>query len=115
MKVTWSEETGWPSKVISTLKKRISAYVKNTTQYKIGITNNPAARASAYPKQFTEQYDEMIVLHRTSSDKLVRELEKDLVGYYWGYTDNSIGGGGGPSGEPPYYLYIVRKLKDDSD
>ena len=108
MEVTWSEKTGWLSQVTTTLKYRISALVKNANQYKTGITNNPPARASQYPNQFKEQYDEMIVLHRTGSDKLVRALEKNLVDDYWGYTDNTIGGGGGPSGEPPYYLYIVR-------
>ena len=105
MLVRYEEETGWPSRL--QLHRRISAYVRvdRVRAFKVGITCNPEVRARAY----NGEYDEMVVVYRTSSDKHVRELEAFLVEYYDGYSDNERGGGGGARGAPPYYLYVVLK------
>ena len=49
----------------------------------------------------------MIVLYETSSIKNARDLEKQLIKYYWGWCDNRNRGGGGNIGTPPHYAYIV--------
>lgn len=100
-------QTGWPNQIISTMRRRISAYTRAGIEFKIGITNDPYARASQY--EYNEPYyDEMILIYGTSSINHVRELEAVLIDYYWAVCDNSIGGGGGRVGAGPYYLYIVR-------
>ena len=97
--------TGAPSQAISTLRRRISAYTRDGTLFKIGITNNPSRRKSQYEDD--TDYDEMIVLYRTSSDSFQRQLEQTLIVDYWDRCDNSIQGGGGRPTNGPYYLYIV--------
>jgi hypothetical protein len=52
----------------------------------------------------------MIVLYRTRSIDSVSKLESHLVEHNWEVADNSIGGGGGRIGDPPYYLYVVRRF-----
>ena len=99
--------TGWPSQIMSTLLRRVSQYRLYSPRLKIGITSNPEGRAYQYDYNFGI-YDEMILIYSTSSDSNVRTLEAALIEYYWDVCDNSIGGGGGSRGLPPYYLYIVR-------
>jgi len=98
-------ETGWPSQ--TNLQQRISAYTRadRVAKFKVGITNNPQARAANYGNA----YDEMIVLYETRSDDHVRTMESILTQYYRGISDNVNDGGGGPRGTGPYYLYIVLK------
>ena len=96
--------TRWPVQVLPTLRRRISAYKRSGSPFKIGITSCPQRRAMGYGSR----YDEMIVLYRTTSDRFGRRIEAILIEHYWEDCDNSIGGGGGRKGYPPYYLYIVR-------
>jgi hypothetical protein len=105
MEVRSEEETGWPSQ--QALRQRIAAYarVDRVKSFKIGITNNPTARAALY--RYQTRYDEMILVYRTSSDAMVRNTERELTEWFWDDCENEILGGGGPSGEPPYYLYVV--------
>ena|SRR5438034_11497759 len=115
-------ETGWPSGV--RLQQRIAAYVREDRlrnynlidrvkayvlderlrRYKVGITSDPDTRALRYGTQ----YDEMILVYRTSSNEHVKELERILTEYFEDDSDNEISGGGGrqaPMG--PYFLYVV--------
>ena len=98
--------TGWPNQVITTLLRRISAYTRGGISFKIGITSGYYTRAGWYRRN--TRYSEMILLYQTSSDDHARDLERDMIDYYWEYCDNSISGGGGSMSGPPYYLYIVR-------
>ncbi len=99
-------QTGMPIKIISTLRRRISALTRGDAFFKIGITSNPNSRAS----QYGDEYDEMVVLYRTTSNRFVRKLETVLIEEYWEHCNNEIGGGGGQIGSAPYYLYIVRDI-----
>jgi hypothetical protein len=66
-------------------------------------------RASQYQHDYYgPDYDEMVVLYRTMSARLVRDTEEFLTHEYWEDCDNSIRGGSGRLSGPPYYLYIVR-------
>lgn len=78
------------------------------SNFKIGITGDPERRAHEYG----EFYGEMVVLYETRSEAHVRDSERDLTSLYEGYCDNSITGGGGTLGGPPYYLYLVRRHRD---
>jgi len=81
MEIRDESETGWPSEV--RLQQRIAAYAREDRlrdyklhekvkakfqgerlrRYKVGITSNPRTRAA----QYGTQYDEMILVYRTSS------------------------------------------------
>src|SRR5258708_129782 len=103
-------ETGRPSTVATTLRRRLSAYTRKDVVggFKIGITNNPRVR---FLKKDYSGYDEMIVLYRSSSLDSVSQVERDLIEHNKAITKNRIAGGGGNYGDPPYYLYIVLRNK----
>jgi hypothetical protein len=110
MDVFYEEETGWPGDL--NLHQRISAYTRidRTTHYKVGITNDPERRASNYGAV----YSQMIVVYKSSSEKNIRLMEAFLTEYIREHRqdprcDNINEGGGGPCGDPPYFLYVVRK------
>ncbi len=84
-------------------------YYSKEHKVKVGITSKPKRRAAKYTIE--SDYDDMIVLFKTSSEQTIRELEKFLVEKNWELVDNEIGGGGGPLGNGPYYLYIVTASK----
>ncbi len=98
--------TGRPSAVASTLRRKASAYTRKgiVSRFKIGITNNPRAR---FANGYARDYDEMIVLYRSSSLDSVSQVECDLIEHNEEIARNRIAGGGGNYGHPPYYLYIV--------
>jgi len=92
--------------VLRDIRRQLSAYTRQDRirRFKIGITNDPERR---YQQAYTNEYDEMILLYRTSSINFVSWLEKELVSHNWDISDNNIAGGGGNIGAPPYYLYVV--------
>lgn len=98
--------TGRPDRILSTLLRRVSAYTRQTkvSKFKIGITCSPDRR---WVEGYRHEYERMIVVYRTTSDKHVRQMERLLVDHNWECGDNVYRGGGGPSGVGPYYLYIV--------
>ena len=109
MSVFYNTITGRPKDVLSSVRRRISAFTRtcNVCNFIIGITNNPERR---WRQRYAGEYDEMLVLYQSSSIRCVSELERDLVNHNWGYCDNQIsGGGGGIAATPPYYLYVVIK------
>ncbi len=102
--------TGRPSGVSTILRRRLSAYTRKEVVrgFKIGITNNPHARFS---NGYVGDYDEMIVLYKSSSLDSVSRVECDLIDHNKAITKNRIAGGGGNYGDPPYYLYVVLRNK----
>lgn len=105
--VRWNERAGHPDDVISTLKRSVGQLAKNVGSFKIGRTCDPEARAGArdYAK-----FDELIVIYETTSAEHVNDVERELIEYYETHYDigNFRGGGGGPLGHPPYFVYVVR-------
>jgi hypothetical protein len=101
-------ETGWPSTL--DLCRRVAAYgrLDRVLGFKVGITCNPKKRAALY-KHKDPHYHEMIVIYKTSSDALVRDIERDLTVWFMtdAECDNMNIGGGGRCGCAPYYLYVV--------
>ncbi len=102
MVVAWRMQTGWPRRL--NLRRRVSALARGWARYKIGVTGDPAARA----RQYAHDYEEMIVVYRTTSYRNATAAEKDLIRFNWDDTDNVRDGGGGPLAGPPYFLYLVR-------
>lgn len=105
--VSWHERSGDPDEVISTLKRSVGQFTKNVGTFKIGRTCDPAHRAGQpdYAK-----FDEMIVIYKTRSAEHVNDVETQLIEFFETHNDigNFRGGGGGPLGQPPYYVYVVR-------
>lgn len=108
MKVIYRLKKGKYELAGPSIQRSIINYSKNHS-LKIGITNQPDARASKY--SIETDYDEMIVLFKSRSKSVIRFLEKFLIERNWEIIDNEIGGGGGPLREGPFYLYVVRKKK----
>ena len=108
MEISYSESTGTPNNVSTELKQRISQYIRGYSEFRIGKTNNPEARANLYVNQ-DDDFDYMIVLYQTSSFRNAQLLESVLIEYYWDNTGllNERGGAGGPVGTGDYYVYLV--------
>ncbi len=107
MEVIWRRvDTGGYRQVQTNLCQRISALVRSDTPFKIGITSDPDKRASGY-RSHNSQYDEMIVLYQTASERFIRQLEQDLIDYYEGWSYN-VAKGQGRLGDPYFFLYVVR-------
>ena len=102
--------TGRPSAVATTLRRRVSAYTRKDVVrgFKIGITNDPRTRFS---NGYSADYDETIVLYRSTSLNSVSQVERALIDHNQEITKNRIAGGGGNYGDPPFYLYIVIRNK----
>lgn len=97
--------TGRPNEIIASLNRSVAQYIRNHTEIKIGITNHPERRFKQHRQN--KDWDKMIVKYSTTSIRNVAYLEKALIEYHWAYITNQISGGGGPSGQPPYYLYVL--------
>src|SRR5258708_2151840 len=95
---------GTPQEVAIPLIGKISALtrVDRVDGFKIGITNDPTRRFSAYG----DDYEDMIVIYQTNSIDSVSFVETLLIEHNWEFADNEIGGGGGAIGDPPYFLYV---------
>ena len=99
--------TGRPEEILSTVLRKISGHTRQNVVrwFKIGITNNPPRRRNEHKRN----YDEMILVYRSLSLRSVCELECELIEHNRELADNFISGGGGRSGAPPYFMYVVVK------
>ena len=113
MNLLYDTESGWPAHLDERMRRRISQLVRNSSNFKIGITNWPEMRICQYERDFPRIFSEMIVLYETTTRINAAKLEADLIAYYWDWykLKNKIGGGGGRYGEGWYYLYIVRRRR----
>ena len=110
VRVIYKMRTGWPSALITTLKQAISHYSNNASGFRIGITNWPERRAGQY-RQHGWDYDEMIVLYRTSTRRNAVRLEQELIQHNWHKDTLEVerDGGGGRPGEGWCYLYVAMR------
>jgi hypothetical protein len=105
--------SGHPIRVMSTIRRKISALTRHGSVrgFKIGITCNPWRR---WREAYNYDYDSMYVVYWTRSGRNIDRLERDLIDHNWNveYCHNRIGGGGGPkSSSAYYYLYVVLQGK----
>ena len=97
--------TGHLREIIPTMNRSIASYTALYSRIKIGITNNPEIRFKAHLRD--GRWDKMVVKYSTNSVNYINELERVLIDNHWDYITNQVRGGGGPNGQPPYYLYVL--------
>jgi hypothetical protein len=105
MQVNYSYWTGHLTNVETSLKKSVAAYIRLGYAVKIGITNNPERRAKEHARKGT--WKRMIVKYYTTSVKYINDMERIIIAHHWDRVENEVGGGGGPNGSGPYYLYVL--------
>ena len=98
--------TGHVDDVTSTLMRSVGQYTRMYKHVKVGITNNPERRVIEHYKS-GKRWRHMAVKYRTNSIRSIDQIERDLIDYHWFNVTNKVGGGGGPKGAPPYYLYVL--------
>lgn len=103
MSIRDASVTGHASGEFPVLRRKIRRYLNRGYSLKIGITSNPEGRW----RKHSSEYDRMVLLYKTKSRNYVTAMESDLIDAFWDYCDNSIGGGGGSDGGPPYWVYVV--------
>lgn len=107
MEVRYNYYTGSIFNINATLTRSVSRYLCHNILVKVGITNNPERRACEHRNGSCGWAHTMVVIYHTSSPNSVKEMERRLVDRYWLHLQNDIGGGGGPDGAGPYYLYVL--------
>lgn len=100
--------TGNINDVIESLNRSIAQYIRNNNKVKIGITCDPQRRSKEHSKS-NEKWERMIVKYKTTSVNYINLIEKVLIENHWNFISNEVSGGGGPNGNPPYYLYVLLK------
>ena len=108
MDLEYSFCTGSINEVKESLIRSVGQYIRHYSKVKIGITNNPSKRQGEHARSRTK-WNKMVVKYKTSSVNFINQIEKIVIDYHWDYIENEIGGGGGPDGEAPYYLYVLLK------
>jgi hypothetical protein len=106
-RVLFNFVTGRPEEIVTTVLRKISALTRASLVrwFKVGITSDPQGRFRKHKRH----YDRMIVVYSSSSINYVRDLECELIEHNSDLADNFIEGGGGRSGQPPYFMYVVVK------
>lgn len=100
--------TGSLNEVTESLIRSVGQYTRNYKGVKVGITNNPKGRCSAHSRS-NFRWKKMIIKYKTSSVNYINQIEKIIIEHHWDYIKNKVGGGGGPDGQGPYYLYVLLK------
>ncbi len=108
MQIRYELETGWPDE--RALRQRVAAYgrIDRVKSFKVGISSTPNKRAALY-RHKNPEYEEMVVIYKTTSESHVRNTERNLTRWFKEdeECDNKNLGGGGPIGPAPYFLYVV--------
>lgn len=105
-RVHYRVRTGHPDRILDQLLDDVSVYTSDHSVFKIGRTSRPEARAK-HP-HYVAEYKEMIVIYKTTSAAYADQVERHLITSFQ-KSANFRGGGGGPRGEPPYFVYVVRR------
>lgn len=109
----WNKiEEGWPSTLDP--RRTIAAITRpdwKIVHYKIGITDDPKRRSREYERE--GDYNEMILLYKTTSHINAAKLENYLVEHFMPHDrcDNATSGGAGRWDRDAYYHYLYIVLK----
>ena len=106
--------TGHWRDVLPTVHRKIGQYIYGASNVWIGIASNAD---QGMCDRWYEKYQDlgltnMVCVYRTNSDRSRKDMERDLTYTYGlkkngGLLDNRSYGGGGPTGSPPYSVYIA--------
>jgi hypothetical protein len=99
---------GWRAES-STVRRKVSALVRDSRNFWIGIASNGEVGVES---RWNQKYKglgmhSIAIVYQTSSDSFRKAIEEDLIDFFQDLCDNKIGGGGGPSGTPPYVVYVA--------
>ena len=108
MELEYDYWSGHLSDISLTLKKSINTYIQHYSTVKIGITCDPERRMSEHYRTDLG-WEKMVVKYKTTSVNYINRIEKETIDYHRDDITNMISGGGGPNGNPPYYLYLLLK------
>jgi hypothetical protein len=91
---TWNPTTGHKSVVVSTLKRRISAYTRDCDKFYIGLTSNGySGCGQRWHKKYKPMgYTRMIAVYSTESVKYAQNIEKELIEFYIEHSENQYAG-----------------------
>lgn len=111
--IWWNWYSGHPSIALPSMRRALGQYLRQASNFKIGLTNDPERR---WYERYQYDWDQMIVIYRTTSWRYVAEIEDALIQYGWDrYLDRSwnqySGGGGVREGFSEYWVYIVREFR----
>lgn len=59
----------------------------------------------------SKKWERMVVKYKTCSVNSINRIETIFVDHHWEYLQNEVGGGGGPNGNAPYFLYVLLRGK----
>ena len=110
MELIYDYWSGHITNISFNLRQSINSYIRHYSTVKIGITCNPERRMSEHDRSGIG-WEKMIVKYKTSSVSYINEIEKETIDSHWDDITNMVSGGGGPNGNPPYFLYILLKNK----
>lgn len=112
------EEAYWTGKVhevAETLRRSIGQYIRHASDFKIGATARPRARARRHAK---DEWDRMVFFYRTRSVNFVAQAERYCIQHGWdvceqGSWNTNPGGEGLVDGKDVYFLYVLLYYEDD--
>jgi hypothetical protein len=104
--VRFRPRKGHPNLVTAKLRADVANYTSDHSIFKIGRTSDPHRRAKQ--ADYADVYKEMVVVYETKVAEHADAVERHLVNAFQ-HSKNFRGGGGGPRGQPPYYVYVVRQ------
>ena len=110
MNIKYDYWKGSINEVTESLVRSVGQYTRNYNKVQIVITNNPERRAGEH-RRSSVRWNKMVVKYETTSINFINTIEKILINHHWDYIKNKVGGGGGPNGHGPYYLYVLLKGK----
>lgn len=112
--ILWIEDysrQGWPTNLM--LTRCVSGFTRDgrAKRFKIGLTNNPPARAGQYSASGCP-YSRMVVIYKTRSRRNAGEVERLLIELYREHADNLRKGGAGRYPKTAWkYVYLVLGYK----
>ena len=99
---------GWRAES-STVRRKVSALVRDSRNFWIGIASNgiDGVRARWNAKYKGLGMDSIAIVYETTSDSFRKNIEDDLIDFFQDSCDNKVAGGGGGHGSAPYAVYVA--------
>lgn len=109
--------TGWPAAVLPVLHAQVSEAVgdRGLVAFKIGRTNDPAARESAYRQEYDPPLSGLVAAYRTDSVKHALDVEAALITAFRDHPKClNVADHAGGNVSPDYVQYVYVALWERS-